>query len=130
MLTQFLIPALVAFSPAPTPDGTNRHAVARSDFSRAMQAAEAAEIYLVRPGIEFPMRLTPEAVRTEGCGYIVYRYSPQWADLERSLGEAEIRIVPVRSGGDIRVGLVLSDARGILRELYANDEAWPNGLAS
>jgi hypothetical protein len=98
-----------------------------SDLMDALNASTAAEIYIVRRGLEFPMRLQPEMVRSYGCEYRVYRESPQWQDFERSLATADVRVEPAARSGEVRVGLVLSDQRGTVREVYSNDLVRPNG---
>jgi hypothetical protein len=73
------------------------------------------------------MDLKPFDVRTEGCAYQVYRFSPQWDDFERTLAVADLGFVPSTIRQDLRFGLVLSDRLGIVREIHTNDLDWPNG---
>jgi hypothetical protein len=122
--------ALVSLVAAP-PDQISRASVAQasesSDLMSALRTSDVAEIYIVSRSLEFPMRLGPESVRSSGCKYSAHRGSPEWPDLEHRLAVANIRFAPTSVEGEVRVGLVLGDRRGTIREIYANDLPLPNG---
>jgi hypothetical protein len=116
------IAAFASASPAAQPP--------EADLTSTLQATDFAEIYIVRRDLHFITGLVPYMVRTVGCRYLVYRNSPDWTEFERAMAAANVRIVPTPMNGEVRVGLVLSDNRGTLREIYSNDLVWPNGRAN
>jgi hypothetical protein len=122
--TSLLLTALVAVAASP---GSATQTAGPPDLMTALGASDVAEIYIVSPSIQFPTAPRPETVREVGCKYLVYRESPQWGDLVRSLGLARIRMVPTSARGEVRVGLVLGDWRGTIREVYSGDLVWPDG---
>lgn len=124
-LTVFISLALATLIPSnqPAPRATNSY---QTEFRDALRAARVAEIYVIQ-GIEFPMTPTPDTVRESGCRYLVRRLTPQWADFEQAMSDARIRFRPTSMRVVSRVALILSDDRGTLLEIYADDGPWPDG---
>lgn len=105
-----------------------------ADLSTALRAADVAEIYDLR-GIQFPTAPRPDMVRDSGCKYGVYRAglkgdSRWWRDLEHSLKQVDTRLRPSSDQRQVRIGLVLSDARGTLWEIYLDDLPGSDGRVS
>jgi hypothetical protein len=102
---------LAARAPAPVP---------RPEFAVALDAADSAEVYVLRQDLQFVIAPSPLTVRTLGCRYVVHRNSTDWRDLQGALGDIVIRPASRPLHGEIRVGLVLSDRRGVLFEAYSS----------
>jgi hypothetical protein len=97
-----------------------------SDLMSALRAADFAEIYLISPDISFVAAPHPETVRRVGCKYEVGRLAHdgdtrEWRDLEQSLNSADLHFVPISRQPELRIGLLLGDRLGTLRETYAGD---------
>lgn len=126
LLLHALAPAVLATAVVDqTPPARVPEVIAESDLMSALRAADVAEVYILRRDIEFVISPSPDTVRVLGCRYMIHREdSTAWRELEAALADAAIRIEPAEASGEVRVGLVLSDRRGILFEAYSR---WPSG---
>src|SRR5690242_14184454 len=91
---------------------------ARPDFSAALDAADAAEIFVIPQDMAFVRTPDLLTVRALGCRYIVRRDSAAWRDLQAALRTVVIRPAPRRLSGEMRLGLVLMDRSGVRFEAY------------
>jgi hypothetical protein len=96
----------------------------RPDLAVALRAADVAEVYLIRRDLSFVTAPDPGTVRTLGCRYVVRRNSAAWRELEAAIRDVDIWSVVAGEAqrGEMRVGLMLGDGRGLLFEGYAR---WP-----
>jgi len=118
---------IAVMSPASVAPRATGETLEPSGLTNAVRASDVAEIYIISPGIQFPTAPRPEMVREAGCKYLVSRESPQWRDLEHALGEADVRTLPTTRRAEVRLGLVLSDWRGMVREIYSDNMVQANG---
>jgi len=115
----FAFAALTSASPDQGPPIVEPEMPAPSGLEAAMQRSEFAEIYLISRSIIFAVAPRPATVRHSGCRYFIYRNSPEWDELERTLADADVRIVPSARTGEARVAFILGDHAGTLWEAYA-----------
>jgi hypothetical protein len=105
---------------------------AESDLSGALRAGDIVELYIISPGISYPAAPTPQTIRSDGCRYIIRRAhhrgdSPQWRELAELLAGIEFTAAPSARRRQVRLGLVIGDSRGTIREIYADSLAYPPG---
>ncbi|HTU12709.1 MAG TPA: hypothetical protein VMG08_17605 [Allosphingosinicella sp.] len=92
----------------------------RLDLGAALRIADSAEVYVLSGDLAFVRSPDPGTVRSLGCRYSVSRTMPAWRDLQAAVGNVALRPAARPRHGELRVGLVLSDRRGILFEAYGS----------
>lgn len=133
--TLLLLAALTTAHPGVTnAPRANAQLYRPANLTSALRASDIVEIYDLR-GVQFPADARPDTVREVGCRYVLHRAglkgdSRWWRDLERSLKQADLRLLPSSERRQVQIGLVLNDWRGTLWEIYLDDLPDRNGRVS